>query len=197
MLAKYKRRSNIAAAVGFVAMLVLVFLTPLKPGGNVWKDGNIILQSVSITTGVAWFYALWAYAKAKGRSGLWLLACIVPVGLIVLLFLKDKHKGGEEKIISPAASPPTERASKIGELMNRHQRRILFAAAAIIVAMLIYPPFREHGRGGVIENCGYGFLLSQPQYCSHATVDTSLLLVQFIAVVLVAGILCLALRDKP
>lgn len=80
--------------------------------------------------------------------------------------------------------------------MNRRQRRILFVAAAIIVAMLLFPPFQEHLRGGIIGNCGYGFLLSPPQSCDYATVDTSMLQAQFVGVVLVAGLLWFALRDK-
>ena len=52
---------------------------------------------------VAWFYGMWAYLKAKGRSSAWMILALVPapvIGLIVILFLKDRAKDGQ-----PPASP--------------------------------------------------------------------------------------------
>jgi hypothetical protein len=76
--------------------------------------------------------------------------------------------------------------------MNSRQRRVLRIAAAVIVAMLLFPPFHYVGRAGTF-NEGYGFLLASPH---GATVDIGMLLVQWVAVVLVSGILWFLMRDK-
>ena len=98
MLANYKRKANITAAVWFVAMLIVIPLAlAMKPGTNIWRDGNLIAQFVFIVLGGAWFYGLWAYLKAKGRSGFWVVLGIFTLfGLIIIAVLPDKHKGGAD-----------------------------------------------------------------------------------------------------
>ncbi len=77
--------------------------------------------------------------------------------------------------------------------MNQKQRRVLFLAAAAIALTLLFPPLIESVGYGRTFNCGYGFLLDLPRSC---TVDSSLLLTQWLAVFIVAGILWFVSRDK-
>jgi hypothetical protein len=100
MLANYRRKANIAAAVWFVAMFALIPLAhSAKPGANIWSDGNLIAQLAFLAFIGAWFYGLWAYLKAKGRSGSWaVLGVFTLIGLIIILALSDKHKGAENVV---------------------------------------------------------------------------------------------------
>ena len=98
MLITYKKKGNIAAAVWLITMFVLLALMTQAPEQNIWESKNIfakaLLQALLITCGAAYWYTLWAYAKAKGYSG-W-LGVILPIfsviGLIILAGLPDKHK---------------------------------------------------------------------------------------------------------
>ena len=81
--------------------------------------------------------------------------------------------------------------------MIKRQRQILFATAAVIVAMLLIPPFQYQNGPHELINLGYGFLFSPPIYANDAgTVDKGMLLVQWVAVALVGGILCFAFRGR-
>lgn len=93
MIAKYQRQSNLGALIFFVSLgALLMSVTPLDEAGNIWQGNNLGAQASYITMAIAWFYALWAYAKAKGRSGLWVLAGLFTLpGLIALLLLRDWH----------------------------------------------------------------------------------------------------------
>ena len=91
MIASYKKKSNIAAAVCGISGVCLM-LSMNFDEGNIWDNGNISAM-VSITlSGFAFIYAVWAYAKAKGRSGFWVLAALFGsvLGLIIIACLKDK-----------------------------------------------------------------------------------------------------------
>lgn len=78
--------------------------------------------------------------------------------------------------------------------MNQRQRKVLYWAVAVIVVMLLFPPFVEHYRGGIVRNCGYEFLFTPPN--SSCTVDTGMLFVQWVATAIVGALLWFALRDK-
>ena len=54
-------------------------------------------------------YALWAYVKAKGCSGAWVLMAFLNV-LIVLVLLKDRCKDGT----APASRGPNEVSQRLG-----------------------------------------------------------------------------------
>jgi hypothetical protein len=77
--------------------------------------------------------------------------------------------------------------------MNKKQRSVLFASAAVIMLMLLFPPFHYSIPGRAI-NVGYGCLFDPPG--DRPTVNAGMLLVQWVAVILVGGILWFALRDK-
>jgi hypothetical protein len=79
--------------------------------------------------------------------------------------------------------------------MNKKQRWVLFVGAAVILLMLLFPPFHwPRGPGGPVENMGYAFLFDVPE--GRPTVNVGTLLVQWVGVILVGGILWFALRDK-
>jgi len=93
MIAKYKRKSNIAAAVCGVA-LILALLSIFINEGNIWVSSQDIAQFCALIGGIAFYFALWAYIKSKGRSGFWVLLAVFLslIGLIIIYFLKDKSK---------------------------------------------------------------------------------------------------------
>ena len=80
--------------------------------------------------------------------------------------------------------------------MNDNQRKVLIGVGAIVLAMLIYPPYRIYGYGqssnAVIES-GYAFLFALP---NRATVDVTTLLVQWVGVLIVGAIAFFLLKDK-
>jgi ribosomal protein L40E len=77
--------------------------------------------------------------------------------------------------------------------MNKKQRWVLFVGAAVILLMLLFPPF--HFRtSDFVQNRGYGCLFDPSE--ENSTVNTGLLLVQWIGVLLICVILWFALRDR-
>lgn len=85
--------------------------------------------------------------------------------------------------------------------MNQNQKRILMAVIAMVIAMLVYPPFQVVVQNGVIFNMGYDWLVDPPKrgYIA-ATVNVSMLLIQWIGVLVVGGLaFCLAknLTQEP
>jgi len=85
--------------------------------------------------------------------------------------------------------------------MNSTQKVILFAVAAVITAMLAYPPFQVIDKLNVTHNMGYSWLLEPPRRLGiSATVNSQMLMVQIIAVAFLGGILFLAsktIKKKP
>jgi hypothetical protein len=91
MIAAYKRKSNIAAVVFLVSLAATIALTS-NTKQNLW-DMGVRGPVLGLTMVGSWFYALWCYIMAKGRSGAWILMAFLNViGLIVLLLLKDLRK---------------------------------------------------------------------------------------------------------
>jgi hypothetical protein len=82
--------------------------------------------------------------------------------------------------------------------MNGGQRIALLTGAAVILLMLIFPPFHFLYNGATI-NRGYAFLLNPPMLGKGgaATVDIFMLLTQWIAVLILTGLVYLALRRRP
>lgn len=80
--------------------------------------------------------------------------------------------------------------------INRKQRVVLYLSAAMIVLMLLIPPFHFQTSGSVF-NLGYSFLFNPPRMGqAQGTVNSGLLFVQWIAVLFVTGLLCVALKDR-
>jgi fructose-specific phosphotransferase system IIC component len=96
MIASYKRKANIAGAI-FLAAIVVAFVGGLVlawTGHNSKENIDVVSSALTIPLGASLFYGMWAYLKAKGRSWAWLLLG-GPVGLIVILLLKDHAKDGQ------------------------------------------------------------------------------------------------------
>lgn len=94
MLTAYKRKANIAGAFWMLCSVVLVASVSNASAGNIWDDGNYAAQFTMLLAAAAWFYALWAYVKAKGQSAWWALVGVLAVfGLAMVLLLPDKNAG--------------------------------------------------------------------------------------------------------
>jgi len=80
--------------------------------------------------------------------------------------------------------------------MNVRQSRVLVAAATLVVAMLLYPPFNivaSAPRSLATGRLVYQWLFAPP---AGGHVDVGLLLAQWIAVGIVAGTVYLLLGNK-
>jgi hypothetical protein len=107
VLADFKRKSNIAAAIFLLSLLGAAAWMGTHPGQNLYVDGGLLGMVLGVTLTVSWFYAVWAYVKAKGRSGWWTLAGFAGfIGLIILLFLKDHTTAGASMPAGTQPGPP-------------------------------------------------------------------------------------------
>ena len=78
--------------------------------------------------------------------------------------------------------------------MNDRQKSVLIVAAIVVLGMLLYPPFHIIWTEGRVIGSGYRWIFNPPEY---ATVDTGLLLTQWIAVLIVGAIAYLFFKDSP
>ena len=107
MIPAYKRKSNIGALVFAAGMVVCIWWAAQYPGANIWQS-DLLAAAVGVTMVGAYFYALYALVRAKGRNPAWILMTFLNVfGLLVILLLKDHAKGGQapgEPQVAPNAS---------------------------------------------------------------------------------------------
>lgn len=81
--------------------------------------------------------------------------------------------------------------------MNKTQKMIVKCAVAALAAMLVYPPFQIEFRG-IIHNLGYALIFEPPRWGNYTgTVNLGLLLLQWLGVIIVAGMLWWLAKDKP
>ncbi|HOD79761.1 MAG TPA: hypothetical protein PKI10_16025 [Syntrophorhabdus sp.] len=78
--------------------------------------------------------------------------------------------------------------------MNDKQKKVLIASAVTVLVMLLYPPFHVVWEGGKVLSMGYGWIFDPPIY---STVNTGLLLTQWVAVLIVGAIAYFLFKDKP
>jgi hypothetical protein len=82
--------------------------------------------------------------------------------------------------------------------MNNAQRYVLVSAAVLVFATLVCVPYKSTTTptkgAGVEYSVGYGFVFAQGS--SARSVDRQMILVEWAGIALVAGILCLAFRDR-
>lgn len=84
-----------------------------------------------------------------------------------------------------------------GGAMNKNQKAVLIAMIAVIVMMLLYPPFHLHYKNGVVLNMGYGWIFEPPKRgVIEATVNVPMLLVQWMGVLLVGGLGLFLTKDS-
>jgi hypothetical protein len=80
--------------------------------------------------------------------------------------------------------------------MNDRQRKTLIAVGAIVLGMLLFPPYRVYGGGShsnTVIKTGYAFIFELP---ARATVDVATLLVQWVGVLIVGAIAFFLQREK-
>lgn len=83
--------------------------------------------------------------------------------------------------------------------LNWHQKAILVVIAAVLIGMLIYPPFHAQLPAGAVLNLGYSWIF-EPPTAPHpykhlvGTVNVGMLITQWLGVLLVGGILVLFIR---
>ena len=78
---------------------------------------------------------------------------------------------------------------------NQSQRKLLVCASALLLLMLLFPPFVVYLQGGVLLNPGYAFILSGPGN-PYAVVNVSLLALQIVVLAVLALIGWLLLADS-
>ena len=79
--------------------------------------------------------------------------------------------------------------------MNAKQKKILIAVAAIVLAMLLYPPLQEIRHGGAVSRMGYGWIFDWAPH-QDATVDIGLLITQWVGVLIVGRIAYFMMKDR-
>lgn len=83
--------------------------------------------------------------------------------------------------------------------MNTKQRVVLFSTAVILALMLLFPPFYGNMPDKFVENKGYHFILTPPEftYVEILTrIDFGVLFVQYLFIITIGGILCFAFKGK-
>lgn len=84
--------------------------------------------------------------------------------------------------------------------MNIMRKTLFISVASVVLLMMLYPPFHFHAGDGIVLNLGYGFILDPPIYRNseaQGTVDSILLITQWISVVLISMALWLVFDDHP
>jgi len=73
--------------------------------------------------------------------------------------------------------------------LNQYQKAILMSVVAVLMAMIAYPPFHVVAKNSAVFNMGYGWIFDPPKrgYVT-ATVNTFMLLIQWIGVLVVGMI---------
>jgi mannose/fructose/N-acetylgalactosamine-specific phosphotransferase system component IID len=98
MIDSYKRKANIAGAICMAALIgPVVAVNVLAWTGHkvvTGDDAIVLAEVIMIALALPYFYGTWAYLKAKGRSGAWVLLAGTLIGMIVILLLKDHAKDG-------------------------------------------------------------------------------------------------------
>lgn len=80
--------------------------------------------------------------------------------------------------------------------MNENQKRALIALAAVILLMLVYPPYVIHGyavNASAVVDSGYAFIFSLPD---RASVNVLTLIAQWVGMSLTGAIAFIVLKDK-
>ena len=77
-----------------------------------------------------------------------------------------------------------------------NEKTVLILGAAVIVLMIVFPPFYIEIRGRT-NNLGYSFILDPPSFGGWSgRIDALVLVAQFVGVGVVTALLWLAVRKK-
>ena len=81
--------------------------------------------------------------------------------------------------------------------MNETQEKVLKVVAAVVGAMLLFPPYQITGRGNLLIDSGYAFLFNLPtRGIIAARVDISTLFLQWLGVAIIGGIIIVLVKAK-
>jgi hypothetical protein len=75
--------------------------------------------------------------------------------------------------------------------MNANQRKLMIGVGCVVLAMLLYPPYKIVGATGFIRGSGYEWIFNLPY---SATVEVLTLLAQWVGVLIGCGIAFFLLR---
>lgn len=75
--------------------------------------------------------------------------------------------------------------------MNEKQKKVLMVVGAVVLGMLLYPPFHMGYKGSYLGQ-GYSFLFNPP---INSSVDAGTLFAQWVGVLIIGGIAFFLLRD--
>lgn len=81
--------------------------------------------------------------------------------------------------------------------MRPAKKTVLMLAAIAIGVTLLFPPFHFLRGDGIVMNYGYSFIFFPPNPTgdTYATVDAFLLLVQWLGILVVAGLFWLSINN--
>ncbi len=101
MIATYKKQAT-RTFFAFLAILVLIAIVIMVQGKN------DLTTALMLASGVCFFWSCWALAKAKGRSGWWLLAPLIAnwLGALIILLLKDRTASAASGTAASATDEP-------------------------------------------------------------------------------------------
>ena len=169
---------------------------------------------------IAWF-VVWFFVHSfffvpaiKASDDAIVTSILAAVNVLVLAigfyFVSKQFSKQAESPLTVTAKPTNDRqnSSPVRDMrrsnnevtMNEKQKKIVIGAICVIVAMLLYPPFLFHGPNAITRNLGYSFLFDPPRIVYpdgvQGTVDIAMLLVQWLAVAVVAAVLWWLSKDK-
>lgn len=114
MLPVYKNKITIAGKACIASVLVIII--PLLVTPEFWNNHPLVNAIFALAFTGSFYYICWAAAKGKGYAG-WIgliLAIFSILGLAILIFLKDRHKGEsseDAKVLPPNPSGPLIQSS--------------------------------------------------------------------------------------
>jgi hypothetical protein len=137
MIVAYKKKSNSAAAVVLVAFLGAMVCNALND-----PKLELVVAMLATIAGIAFWYSLWFYVKAKGRSGWWTLVIIFSlVGILILALLKDRATCDQSEVAAtPDASHRKGQFRLALDKLNGWQRiwcvLVVISFLALVVAVV-------------------------------------------------------------
>src|SRR5438552_10797674 len=98
MIQAYKKKTSVAGTVCVVAIILAVIIASIfDPKQS--QLVSLVLPLLSLIAGVAFIAVCWFHIKARGRSGWWILVLVFNLlGLLILMLLKDRATGSENKV---------------------------------------------------------------------------------------------------
>ncbi len=81
--------------------------------------------------------------------------------------------------------------------MNANRRALVIVVIVVLVAAFAYPPFQYGGSSGRAFNAGYGWIFDPPVHGRAASVNIPMLIAEWVAVLLIGGLVWMVLGDTP